>query len=244
MSAESTLTDAQTELAARIASDPYFVDIPVLTDRKADLATTIQKNLGTITTKGGKIGLAVIVMQPVASVTSGNLPIPRMMMDLTVRVLENVLINSGANGTGKPAANVARKLVDILHLYRADGLIGMLQPKPQTIIPVEDLIAPVAYEVQFTSEELSRGQQYTAFKCAQVALSSSGSALPYTISLSCATSGSSIYYTLDGTYPGGQAGSTAALYNSPFAVSTACTLRAVASKTGLIHSDPISYTIT
>ena len=241
MANETLLADIKADLASRLAADAYFSDIVVVTDRQGDIASKITRALSAISGKGGKCGVAAIVMQPVGKVVSGNVPIPTMELELAIRVVENVVINLGATGTQKDASSIARRIVDVLHLYTAAGLCDLLQPKSPTIIPVEDPLASVAYEVQFTARENQRGTRFDAFKCAQVSMAAAGSALPYTITLACGTSGASIYYTTDGTYPSAS-NTTATLYATPFTITTACTLRAGAVKTNLIASD-VAYAV-
>jgi hypothetical protein len=52
------------------------------------------------------------------------------------------------------------------------------------------------------------------------------------VSISCSTSGASIRYTTDGSTPSG----TSTLYSSPLTVSTSCTIKAKAFKTGMFDS--------
>lgn len=63
---------------------------------------------------------------------------------------------------------------------------------------------------------------------------------PVNVTISCATSGASIYYTTDGTTP--TASST--LYSAPIAVSTTTTIKAVGMKSGMSNSSIASATYT
>lgn len=63
---------------------------------------------------------------------------------------------------------------------------------------------------------------------------------PSTVTIATATEGASIYYTIDGTAP--SASST--LYSEPFTVSTACTVKAIAIKSGMTNSDVTSLGVT
>lgn len=235
----TTLARAQADLAARLASDEYFVDIPVITDRQGDIDATVAKALGTLSGKGGKRGICALVLQPVGTDVSKSLPVPVMELDLVVRVMENVVVNGSSSGTGKDAASVARRIVDVLSGYRAQGIVDMLRPREKTIVPVpaERL---VAYEVQFVAREDRR--QPVEYRCAEVAMAVTGASLPYSIALSCPTTGASIYYTLDGTYPG-SSNTAAHLYSTAVSVTTAATVRAAAHKTGLLPSNAVSRSL-
>jgi hypothetical protein len=230
---DSLLTDLQTDLAARLEADDFFADIPVLTERKADVGSGIGKALGTLAGKGSRAGVCVILMSPVASAEIPNLPGPVLDIELAARVLENVLINTGANGTGKPALTVARRVARLLHHYRAEGLSQIVIADKPTIVPVEDPVAPLAYEIRFRSRE---GDLEPFAKVAMPAIAPNSGAPPQTVTLTCATAGAAIHYTLDGSHPAAT-NPAAALYTAPVLVQNPCTLRAGASKTACVASD-------
>ena len=60
------------------------------------------------------------------------------------------------------------------------------------------------------------------------------------VTITCATEGASIYYTLDGNTP--TSGST--LYSGTFAISASCTVKAIAVNDGWIDSEVASYSAT
>ena len=57
------------------------------------------------------------------------------------------------------------------------------------------------------------------------------------VSISCATSGATIYYTLDGSTPSSSSGTT---YSSAFTLSSVCTIKAIATKSGIQDSEVAS----
>src|SRR5262249_5331448 len=61
-----------------------------------------------------------------------------------------------------------------------------------------------------------------------------------TVTLSSATSGASIYYTLDGSTPT----TSSALYSSPLSIATTTTLKAIAAKSGFTTSSVSTATYT
>lgn len=63
---------------------------------------------------------------------------------------------------------------------------------------------------------------------------------PSTVTITSATEGASIYYTTDGTAPS----TSSTLYSEPFTVATACTVKAIAIKSGMTNSDVTSLGIT
>ena len=60
------------------------------------------------------------------------------------------------------------------------------------------------------------------------------------VTITCPTSGASIYYTLDGTTPT----ATSTLYTTAIAVSSTTTVKAIAIKSGMIDSDVVTATYT
>lgn len=228
---EENLQRAQSDIADRLAADSWFSTITILEDRKGNTVSEAQKVLGAMTAKAGKVGTCAVVMQPKGTVAKPNLPVAIMDLDITVLVLEDPAINDGQTGTGKNAMATARRIVDVLYQFSSQGVLRMMLPDNPTYVPVDDIIAPVAIEVRFKSMEDFRTQ---AVKVSQPGYSTPQTALPYTMTLSCATSGADIYYTLDGSYPSPLQGSK---YTAPFAVTTAASLRLGAVKAAMIDSD-------
>jgi hypothetical protein len=155
-----------------------------------------------------------------------------LKIKLAVHVVENVLVNMDASGTGKAAADVALAVLNSLWLYSAPGLCGMLIPDKPAIIPVEDENG-IAYEVQFHTQDMP---METAHKVSTPNATGTGDALPKTITLSCGTPGAAIYYTLDQSHPSAQ-NATAHIYTAPFSVSAPGWVRYGAFKSGQIGSD-------
>lgn len=234
MSRYDTIANVAADIAARLAADAYFIDITVITDRKGDINTEVQKAIGPVASKGGKSGVCVIVTQPVGTVSEPSIPASMLDLDISVRVLENVVINTGSGGTGKSAASIARAIVAILHLYNSPGICGLIHPSKPTIIPVASPV--LTYDVQFIAQEKPMDSSWQNFKCMPVSDSLSSENLPTTVTLTCPTPGATIRYTLDGSYPA-SANAAAHVYAAPFQITTAAALRLVATKSGLIDSD-------
>lgn len=231
---DTSLIDLQLDIGGRLTADEGLVDIPVYDERKADIATEIEVALGTLTGKNGKMGACCVVLQPTASDEMPDAPFGPMKVNLSILVLENVLVNKGATGTGKHALTIARRIHRILKHYIPGGIAACLNPSTPTIVPVENPLADVAYEVRFETTEADPGRE---LKVATPAISPTSGTVPRTVTITCGTSGASIYYTLDGTYPRSGNGT---LYSGPVTVTQAAMLRAGAYKTGMIGSD-IAY---
>lgn len=231
---DTILTDFQADLTHRLAADEFFQDIPVLDERKGDLVPTIEQALGTLTAVGGKMGLCVVVLSPVGTDEMPDLPNGPLELSIAILVLENVLVNNTAGlGTGKAALTVARRVHRVLKHYTPHGLVGVLIPMKPSLVPVDSELAPVAYEVRFKATE---ARSIGLVKVSTPTISPTNGADPQTVTLSCATAGASIYYTVDGSHP--RVGNAAAtLYAGPFQVLDAMTVRAAAFKAGCVGSD-------
>ena len=110
------LTQLQESAAAILAGDAFFSPaapakaIEVLFERKGDIANRIKVALG-------KLGISVVVITPLAKLAErvpGAAVIP-LSVPLVVQVEENVLLNQGANGTGKGALDVCVEVACLLH---------------------------------------------------------------------------------------------------------------------------------
>jgi hypothetical protein len=230
---ERTLTLLRDDLAARLNADEWFVDINVLTERKADILAAIEKSLGPMKTKGGKSGTCVIVMSPVATDEYPDAPAAYLHPQISFRILENPLINNSGVGTKKEALSTAKRVVMLMKHFSSAGVCTGLIPAKPTILPVADPVAPVAYEVSFRTADNDKD---VVEKVGPVAISPDGGVAPQTVTLACPTGGAAIYFTRDGSFPW-VGNSEAALYTAPFSVNSPATVRAGAFLAGAIASN-------
>lgn len=227
------LDDMQDELVALCKADEVLGMVPIINERVGDVNAEVEKNLGIVTAVGGKYGACILLQQPMADDTASAAPGGLLDVVWTFLVLEDPLLNDGANGFQIRALKLCRRLVRVIKLYAAGGMATTMVPDKKTIVPVGNLIAPIAYQVNFRCTENSGGAQQ---KVIQPGIAPSSGAAPQNVTLTCATAGAAIYYTLDGTHP--WSGNAAAiLYAAPFAVTLAGQLRARAFKAGMIGSN-------
>jgi hypothetical protein len=237
----SPLADLQHELRDRLKGDSYFSDITVLAEREGEIQNKIDRALKAMTATGGKIGLAVVIGVAAAQVNNADAPGP-MFDDASFEVLvfEHVLMNASASGTKKAAVDAAVRAAQVLHHYRPAPL-GQTLYCDKAALTYEGLRdeSTVVYKIRIRVP----ANHDVLDKVAIPSISSTGTATPQTVTLSCGTSGASIYYTTDGSYP--RSGNTAApLYSTPFVLSQAATLRVVAFKTGYVASDAAAVVFT
>jgi hypothetical protein len=228
------------DMVDRINSDEYFTDIAAFHWHKGDISAEVQRAIGTVAAKSGKSGICAVVMPPMMDDDYGNVTVPALAPKYTVRILENPVINDGASGTQKSALAVAARIAAIFKLYQGQGKHSCFRPGKPFVVPVKDEVAPVAYDVVFSTQE----QMLTMAKVVPpTILPAGGAVIPTSVTMGCATFGASIYYTTDGTYPG--SGNTAAtLYTGAISWTTAAVVRIGAAKTGYIASDTIEVTFT
>lgn len=222
----------QADVAARLGADEYFGDITVLSERDGDIENGINRALKVLTAKSGKIGVAVVVGTVQADVPSPNLPGPLFgQSSLEVTIFEHVTFNAGSNGTGKAAVDIGVRVLQILHHYSPGGLGSVITAADNALRPV-GLLEPgvIGYKarVNFSADGMVRG------KVQRVSISPTSGVAPQSVTLTCGTSGASIYYTLDKSYPCAGNGT---LYTEAFNVTEAALLRAVAYKSGYVASD-------
>lgn len=186
------------ELAARLESDPFFVDIPVVVAVKGNVAQEYQRKQAVIAGKGNKTGVAVIVLQIVANDMYPGLPGGPMKLKPAFQVIENVELNVGEGGTGKSARKVARQIIKNMKIAGFRGIIQALTCDTPAIEPVDVKElgdGTVSEQVNFVCQEFSDEQflyclppRFVEVSANQVALTSS-------------TPGAQIWYTTDDSFP-------------------------------------------
>ena len=225
----------QLDIAERLRADEYFTVIKVLGEDKEDITSETEAALGPLNEQGGKTGICAIVQQPIGTDEFANVTGGPVELDIVVLILENRVVNKDTTngGTGKMAWDVAKRVLKLLKNYRATGLCRGLNAKTPTIVPSDAFPGAVAYEVRFQTSEADSNLDT---RVVDVVISPASGAAPQTVTLTCATAGASIYYTLDGTHPW-SGNAAAVLYSAPFNVATPKTLRCCAFKTGSIASN-------
>jgi Chitobiase/beta-hexosaminidase C-terminal domain len=226
----SILSQLQQQCADRLQSDPAFADVPVLTEHIADIESEIQRALGPLNQEGGKTGLVAILLTPTANVNFENVFGPFFdEIKIVVRIIENVPINQNPNsGTNFPAADAAEKVCSLLHHFQPDSANGpVLAEKPS--ISLGNDPSHLSYDCTFKT---SGGLSAVLPQAATPTFSNASG----TYTLSCATAGAAIFYTLDASNPSPRNGT---FYTAPFTPATGLTLKARAYLAGYLISDPL-----
>jgi hypothetical protein len=184
--------------------------------------------LSCVVKKAGKGGAGVMVLMPTLDNETPDSIAPQTEAGIVIRVQELPTHNMGPNGTQKSAEDIALNVVRVLHLFHR-GQGNVVYAGRDLLTPSAEFAPKVTYDVRML-QKLSLSPDN---KVAPVTLTSAAASSPATgwdITLTCVTSGASILYSTDGSYP-------TLAYAAAFNVPTAATVRAVAGKTGLQQSD-------
>lgn len=236
MSAQaSVLEQLQVDIAARLAADSFFVDIPVYVLRpRASLGflqiqDLINQTLMGLTIQASKCGVAVIVLMPLADGYNPDTPGPRLRFLPTVRVQEFPPVNMGPTGTAKTAEEVGLYVMQMLHQANF-GNGNVLVAADEAMTPSDAYDPKLTIDCKFRMESgLAQAAQVATVLVAPRSGSHSQS-----VTMTCATVGASIYYTTNGDYPTAASGT---IYSAPFTPAAACTIRAVAVLSGYMQSN-------
>ena len=216
----SILYTIQREIADRLLADPFFATIPVLVEQPRDLSFELQASAAAAGTWG-------VVLVPQAQVTAPNAPGPIFdPVEFAVRFRANTPAATGAG-----SLEAAETALALLHLYKPTTVNEVLVAAPEALRRVLEPNV-VTYEIRV------RTQACAAYAVPQVAMpvaTSVGQVSPQTVSLSCATAGAAMFYTLDGSAPVPR-GPSAILYSAPFSVNGSCTVRVRAWLAGYLAS--------
>jgi len=229
------LYQEQLDLAGRLRADANFATIPVLVQRKGVTDSDIEIALSTLNTAGGKIGLVIIVLMPELAPLTPDAPGPEYLVRPAIQVIEDPLLNLGADGTGISAEQTAQWIRQLIHYFA--GRSGLYVCAGMEPVPRGD--NRPSYGVRFSRRASDPSYQ----RCGLPLISPDSGAAPQTVTLTCATAGAALYYTVDGSYPS-SANTAAHLYAAPFSVAAACTLRTAAEKSGLQQSGIAEATFT
>lgn len=232
------------DLHARADADPYFADIGLYVMRprleangevkeSASFATIQQQvnnALACLLRKGGKGGAAVLFLMPAADADKPNVSGPQLKLTYTIRVQEDPIANFGPHGTRKTAEEIALHVLQLFHLVRLNGG-NCLSADPDALTPIEptrETAGLVTYNVRLTQLAPLAPPRQVAMPLIAVAEG--------LVTLTCATGGARIFYTVDGSYPSA-VNPAATLYAAPFAAPTSALLRAAAEVAGSPQSD-------
>ena len=221
------IVQLQSDVGEALLSHEGLASVNVVQYRKLRVQSEV--DLGAIYAVGrnGKSGCGVLVEMPTFEVSHPNLPGPSAELVITCAVLEEPNLNlEPTGGTGLSAEDVAQRVLDSLHGLDLEGT-GALYADKRAIQPAEEFQGLVAYRVALRLRSL---RPQTA-RVATPTIVEAG----LNVTLTCATAGAAIYYTMEGSFPG-PSNAGAVLYAESFTM-TGAVLRWAAYKSGMVGSN-------
>lgn len=227
----------QQEVFCRINSDPFFSDVAVFPFNKGLTRDQVFAALGALNTKAGKAGAAVIVMLPDFASSNSNSSGLQGSMVSTVRVLEMPNVNlDPETGTGKTASMLALRVARVIQGYTAGGVfkVGQVDDKAIAEYAADIDQGIIGYDVTHNFPGGLTGGDKVMRPVITVAAD---------VTIATSTPDATIWYTLDGTYPG-SGNSAATQYTGAFAVpADGTTIRAGAEHPALVPADTAFITL-
>lgn len=205
----------------------------------AGIMTQINNTLAGVQARNGKKGCAIIVGMPVIGGVNPNLRAVKGELVLELAVIENILVNEGADGTGLTAEDVADEIClsipqMVFHPF------GQLLADKALVTPRTEAVFDkrIEYKVRLTCFVHDQPRD----KCTPPVITRVGDQITLTGS-------GDIYYTADESYPGpgnfraetdGSHTLLATLYTAPITQTAAVDLRAACHDDDKVPSDVVA----
>jgi hypothetical protein len=246
------LLQLQNDIEAKLLSEPLLQYNSVAQLRKFVIAQEAQKRLPHLTLRPngptGRYGCGILVNMPSLRGKDPNITVPVGDWTQTIDVIENPELNFGPQGTQITCEQTSRTIRSLLHQFNLVGL-SILYQDDLVIEPITDAnkLWPncLAYRVSF---QLPTIADAAIPKCNMPAISWAGD----TCTVTAASGGDTVYFTVDGTFPGpgnpqqgvisqgGRsygAGAGWFIYTGSFTVASGTTVRAAEYNAGFSGSD-------
>src|SRR5581483_7826276 len=204
------LLTLQQDLVDKLNSEAWFSYISVVSWRKQVVQLEIEKRQPHLQGKNGRKGCGVIINMPRIHATQPNLSPAQGDILVGIDVVEQPEINFNPGGTMVTAEETARTVRQTLHQFAIEGKILLYQDK-KAIEPLPDKEYPgcLGYRVNLRGRMAELSQP----KCVVPSISEEEGF----VTLGTSDLGATIYYTLNGSFPGAT-NAVAEIYTIPFAV--------------------------
>jgi hypothetical protein len=230
----SVIGNLQQQIADVLSATPFFANITVLTEASGDLINAMERSLGPVTSDGGKSGAFVLVMSPDANQNLGELFGPFFdEIEISIQVTTNINVAADpAIGIGVTDLDICENICNALSLFYPAAANAPLVPQKPTIRLVDRGDTTTTRVCKFKTQG---GIRTVPPQAATPAISETTG----TITLTCATAGAAMFYTLDGTNPMPLHGT---LYTAPFTPGAGLTLKVRAFLAGYLTSQTATTT--
>lgn len=160
----------------------------------AGIQTRLQRVLSGLDGRHGRKGISVIIGMPEIGKVEPNIRALTGGMVVVIEVHENIMINMGAEGTGKGGEEFACAVAELLNhqpfgLWSPMGVRSIL-PAPEAVLSQK-----VVYNITLATD--LRRPLKPKVAAPEVTVNEGGF-----VSASCSTEDARIYYSLDGSLPG------------------------------------------
>lgn len=227
----------QADITAKLKSESALNTVNILSARKLLTSSEVPESVIWTTARGGKLGTGVLVGMPY---TAGDRAQPgdnSTTLKVDIRCFELPDLAQSASGPQMTADEIAFICRNLLRGMVCEPLTA-LTTEGNSIVP-----EPVPKEHEGVLQAVLTVQCRLGASATNRVIVPTISEAALTVTLAAVTSGSSIYYTTDGTFPG-PGNSAATLYSAPFAVVSGTEVRFAAYKNGLSGSVAASRIIT
>ncbi len=220
----------QSDVYGYLLADDFFATVNLLLISEQQIDSDIDAQIALFVATAGKSGASIAVHLPTGQPGPENVAGPELELQLELFVSVNKTINESAEGTGISEGDLITRVLQCLH-HLGVGPATLLagQPAFEPFFKGDGIMVHrLTFKQRLNLPVLARVRQPTIVNAA-------GS-----ITLNCATTGATIRYTVDGSFPG----TSATAYSAPFATPASGTLlRVCAHKAGSPPSNLSQITV-
>lgn len=220
------LTDLQRDIGLYMEQCSTLDHLNIVIDDMGTVNSTAEKAVKTVKSRGGTQGIAAVLLRPTVSTANGNLPGPQSEANISIQLIENVLVNRSGRGSKILPDDMAFRILSAVHHLSIGN--HTIYAEANAIQPVSLLEGFVGYEIRLKTPLYNQ----PARKSLQPVIANDAG----TVTLTSSTPSSSLFYSLDGCYPHEP-------YTTPFPVDSGVLIRAIATSPDLLPSS-ISETTT
>jgi len=236
------LIQIQNDVYGLLMSAPQLAVVNIVAERKFIMQQEIEVDAIWQNIRNGKSGCGILVEQPDVISDSPNVTGPPQSVQLSFVCFQNGDAAFTDMGSGLFAEQMEQFVIDALHLQNIGGL-GSLVVRGNFSSPARDYPGINARRMRVAMTPFNAAQSLRTAPI--VAAINAG-----LCTLTCATTGSVVYYTLDGSFPSNSAiavdpisvtvasagdpvNKNSTLYTAPFVVASGQVLRAAAYASGM-----------